>query len=1043
MANFTSDQNQNYFTDTVTFTAGTPTFNLVDIVNDGSRPNYEQVVSHVDASYQKTSTEVSIRHTWVGNMGAYVYDFEYFVDPEAVKNLNVISLQIEIFAEQPNASLASNTTTKTAFEQAQSHNPDATQENLSSDNVALMTFETPLYQGNNFAGSQTSIVYEGNFVEGRDGDGKFKLSQHTRESTVKTKRKRVLFAKPYVTDDNQDLATMYYGSPDYVEPTTHPFGTPDPDQPLDPIEIADSILGEDFGLDDEEEISGSEIDTLTDDSPGTLDPFRRVDPGDLIALNNIVQRISLREARESIKMSRRTMASARNKKLTKALVAQVSPPSQGHGGILGYAGELETNVHTVHMEVEIPKFLLESRLPQSLDADTFFVKVTPIIGASAQKGTSPAPVVFSVSHRSQVAELLKPVFPPEIKIVTTATDEFIVAVRGVDPTTKYVTFSYRVQRPPGSNAPAGDNVKISLFSDHGFLNQQLNFASDPLSFHNFALKTSGFSIPAIAPNTMVIRATANAGAGLSIYEGKYAEISVECPPGAHTPMQIPHVAISAVNYREHIVITVSNIPDSVSAIRLLREEIDESGGLAERSKVVPYKDGRKTVPVESSLVYSDYETDSHRRYRYYCIMTVRRPGSIITYEQVSASDDIVQRVKPPVQPPFEPEITAADTTVLGDSSVGVSIALTISSKPDSVNLLVSLLEKAGVNQAFVESIEKQVESPSGFQDLVAFLGTRIDLHTGEHEYLGIITPGLFVDNKSTQAIANRQPLYAGREYQYVFQLTTRPATSFLTKVEQFLKGKKVPGNPNMKVQAKKFLSVYSSVFGAIPSESDLDNQSVASQFELGYTGITLARKFIMPELPLKVADVSVEYKDKNKNRALIKWKIKGNFKQRSNVDGFRIYVTYRDQTSICGKLDAHPKFSEYSFDEEKYAEQVGDKLYFIVPIMLPGGKQGNPSKKAKLTKSHSIPDALLLPKLKFDFLGLTKIKEGAFKKVGQTPLILNKNALGPTTAISPKKSGLQQSFEIETPTNAKPATNPTPNPGTGNKQKKDKFGPTF
>ena len=408
MANFTSDQNQNYFTDLVTFTAGTPTFNLVDIVNDGSRPNYEQVISHVDASYQKTSTEVSIRHTWIGNMGAYVYDFEYFVDPEAIKNFDVISLQVEIFAEQPNASLATNksqtpqaynnSANNGAFGMAQSQYSDATQENLSSDNVALMTFETPLYQGNNFVGSQTSIVHEGNFVEGRDGDGKFKLSQHTRESTIKTKRKRVLFAHPYVTDDNLDLATVYYGSPNYTDPATHPFGAPQTDTPSDPAELMGPVLGEDIGgLGGAIETAASEIHTPSNDSPGTLDPFRRVDPGDLIALNNIVQRISLREARENIKRSRQTMASAQDKRLAKALVAQVSPPSQalGHGGVLGYAGELETNVHTVHMEVEIPKFLLESRLPQSQDADTFFVRVTPIVGCfRAKRNESNTSCVF-------------------------------------------------------------------------------------------------------------------------------------------------------------------------------------------------------------------------------------------------------------------------------------------------------------------------------------------------------------------------------------------------------------------------------------------------------------------------------------------------------------------------------------------------------------------------------------------------------------------------------------------------------------------------
>ena len=1054
MANFTTSQNVDFVNDLITFTAGAPTFKLVDIVNDGSRANYEQVTSVFDENWQQTSKEISVRHQWMGNIGAYVYDFEYFVDPEGIQNFDVLSLQVEVFAEQPNASLATNQsqTTQTwnnsaqnsAWSTAQSQDSGNTEENLASQNEPLMTFEMPLYQGNNFVGTSKSQTYEGNFVEGRDGEGKFRLSQHTRTVSFKTKRKKVTFAHPYVTDNNQQLAAIYYGNPNYIPSANHPFGTEKDNQQDDYDEVSKGLLGELPALSPVEEASSLGIKSASPSMPGVSDPFKRVDPGDLIALNNIVERISLREARDSILKSRQTMPDARDKRLVKALVAQVVPQntSPTHGGVLGFAGELETTVHSVHMEVEIPKFLLESRLPQSQDPDVFYVRVTPIVGGRAMKGSTPTPVVFAVSHRSQLSEMLKPLFPPELKLIRLTTDEVIIAARGIDPTTKYITFSARVQRPHGLNAAGGDDAKITVFSDYGMVNQQVAFSADPLSFHNFTLKTSEFTVPAVAPNSLVIRATATAGSGFDLYQGEYAELAVECAESARTPNYIPHVAITAVNFRKYIAITVTNIPDNVIAIRLMRDELDESGSLSDRSKVVPYKDGRKTLSVADSLVYGDYETDNRRRYRYYCVMTIRTPGSSIAYEQVSASDYIVERVKPPVEPPFTPTIAGSNATVVSDNSVGVTVSLAIAPKPDSVNLLITLLEKAGVNQPFVEAVQKQVETPTGFQDLVAFLGTRIDLHTGEHEYLGIIPPGLFVDNRSTQVAANRKQLYAGREYQYVFQLTTRPPQSFLEKVEQFLPGKKVPGDPNLKVTAKKFVNVYSTTFGSLPSTDDLNNQSVSSQFELGYTGITLSQKFSMPELPLKITEVSIDYEDKNKERALLKWRVRGSFNQRKLIDAFRVYVTYRDQTTICGKIDAHPKFTEYSFKETEYAEYVGDKIYFVVPIMLPRGIQGAPSKKVKLSREHTIPEALLLPKLKFDFLGLVDIKEGAMKKVGQTPLILNKNVAGPDVGRSPRKSGFQQSFDLGKPGKAKSATNPKPAPAVG-KIKKPKPGPTF
>ena len=711
--------------------------------------------------------------------------------------------------------------------------------------------------------------------------------------------------------------------------------------------------------------------------------------------------------------------------VAEALINTVAGNNDNNVTAMGHIGELVSKYHTLQHDVEIPKYLFDANLPVTGDPDTFYVRVTPRIGA-VRDAPRVTPVVFSVDHANQLAVMLRPMFPPELKLVKNTPSHVIVAARTIDPVAiaAQVCFMIQSSSPESSTTPpkwyfaSGDQPFGSLL------------LPQPSSWYNFDIRPEASEVPHVAPNIMQIRANtvgSNRGGDYSAV-GDFEQITITSPDVPSSRLPIPHVSISAVNLPDAIHITVSNIPHNVIAIKLMREEIDESGDLSKRSKVV-YKDGMPSVDTLNSneITYRDSgtvfasdmsdaaaEAVANRRYRYFCVMTVRLSQSPVVYQQLSATDSIVARIRVVKSPPVTPDMSAPVTSVTAQG-ISVSINLTATPKPEGVNLLLETLRNEDVSQPFVNAIRKQVDDPGGFQDLVIFIGTRIDMFTGEHEYLGLITPGLFVDNRATQTRSNRPPLQSGREYHYVFKLATRPPQAFLKNIEQNLPSKFEPGVATYAVQAQKFLSAWGARFGALPSTDDLNNLTVEDQFLLGETGITLARAVSTPVLPAQITNVTATYVGTGFERAEIKWGLSGHQNQRNLVDHFLVFVSYQGRPGVIGRVDCAPNSSNFVHIDTEFAPEIGVKEYYVVAVLLPRYENSAPSKKVKLTREHTIPPAFLAPRMDFRILGMLDYKQGNDRSVKKTPLIFNKNALGPLPGIAPRQVGLKNNIKLVPP----------------------------
>ena len=567
--------------------------------------------------------------------------------------------------------------------------------------------------------------------------------------------------------------------------------------------------------------------------------------------------------------------------------------------VLGYKAEIECSLFKVKREIEIPKSSLGMR-------NQFYVRITPILKKSEsllKKSRQSSSTFFSVNHKSKVNDLLMPVYPPEISLVMDKKGVVILNINQVDPAATSVTVFKRVYSP----RTEGGSIPMVI--------EEIRMESDsPRRI------VSDLNAENIFPNKLTYRAVAKSPGGQS---GPCSSLVITGHANVNMPFAKADpndLSIIAVNEEDRIKIEVERIPSDVIGIRLLKEEIDESGSLSSRVRVIS-STARKTLTDTheemNKVVYYDFDADLNRRYRYFCAL---RPK--LGNEFLSEEDEHIIRKKPMKPLPVEVTLSNLQMSKEDDGNFSVSIDAISIPRQEGLDFLLDLLQKSGVSQIFIDSVKTQ---RSEMANLAAFMVERVDRNTGRRVSFGFHGPGTFSDNADVRSKMNLPNLVPAHRYTYFFKLCLRPPQSFIKGVmTQFSSGKK-PGVDDEKALAQKFLSAYAGSFGAMPSDKELNlGISTAENFRLGETGLTLQLDVITPKP--KVFPTNLRLK-KYKKHAILTWAAsQGDVK---DIDHCLVFVETNGIVTLLGTAPSSGLNATFTFKDTKYAPQVGGKKYFV------------------------------------------------------------------------------------------------------------------
>ena len=306
---------------------------------------------------------------------------------------------------------------------------------------------------------------------------------------------------------------------------------------------------------------------------------------------------------------------------------------------------------------------------------------------------------------------------------------------------------------------------------------------------------------------------------------------------------VPPMAIVAYNMQDHVAIVATHIPEDVVRMRLLREDLANTGDLASRVAVIAATSDN-TFQVATSpggrYVFYDRSALPGRGYRYFAVLQKQRGK-----EFIGESEELFVRIYPSAAIPFD--VSLEDLSLApyrganGNSSPTKQVSFNIVSTPldTKIDEVLGLMQQAGVSQIFILEVET---NRARFRDLIMLNVERVNMQTGNRESFGLHPPGIFRDNRDTRSVNNVVDLEDNSRYTYFVKICVRPAQALLSSVFVGYSDAAQPGIESKKFLAQKFLSIYTNVFagspgGALPSDTELlEGIPPLDSFEAGYTG---------------------------------------------------------------------------------------------------------------------------------------------------------------------------------------------------------------
>ena len=634
--------------------------------------------------------------------------------------------------------------------------------------------------------------------------------------------------------------------------------------------------------------------------PLTIMP--KLDPSERISLNNIRIRRSLEDAREEIKDQ--VDDDSDNAQELASIVTNNQDTITTNRSFLGYVVRIQNQFQRIRRQIEIPKYRLGVQ-------KNFYVRITPVLQKAkgwARINRAAHGFTFVVSHKKKLNDILRPEFPPEVSLIKNKSDAVVLRLKQVDPGATKIIVVRRVITKRKQKMGGVKIVKVLKVEGESPTSVVVDFNEDN-----------------VFPNRTIYRAIAADPLGNL---GTSSSLVVEGLPKIVSPSLVDdpnELSIIAKNEKDGIKIEVERIPDDVVSLRLLREDIDESGDFSSRTSAVANSNNKTLIDVSSEIkkiTFKDADTNLRHRYRYFAAMRASIGGEFLSEE-----DELITRVTP--LRPLPVEISLENAQLTEDESGNFSASVDVISLPkgDGIDFVLTMMEKTGISQVFIQEMKKQ---RALFADLAVFIVERVDRVTGRRVSFGQHPPGQFSDSPEERRKLNLPSLQPEGRYTYFFKLCLRPPQALMKNVFSKFSTSQTPGVDNNQALAQKFMSGFAEAYGAMPSTKELiQGVSVADNFRAGETGVILEVDIRTPKprpLPKKLR---AKYLTKGRYKHVVgmTWTLEGGDINR--VDHCLVFVEYSGRKICIGTVPSNGTFRRFRFLDKVYGPQVGIKKYTV------------------------------------------------------------------------------------------------------------------
>ncbi len=253
------------------------------------------------------------------------------------------------------------------------------------------------------------------------------------------------------------------------------------------------------------------------------------------------------------------------------------------------------------------------------------------------------------------------------------------------------------------------------------------------------------------------------------------------------------VSIMAYEDNNSIRVRVFNIPTEVSAVTLIRRNITLRRSPFE---IVVGTNGRSLVSnsdsTNTSALFQDFPTRSRVTYEYKVRLTWK--NGVKSDTQLSAVVNFIGDKK----------TNSAESIIISQQNVkntSVSFDIQAPRSGQTIDLVIQSLKSAGIDNLYLSELEQNRDRLS---DLIAFEVLRFDKVTGQQETFGVVSPGLFIDDESTQAATGVGSLVRGHDYVYQVRLLVRSVATIFKQSQVQRTGQQA--GKDYVTSARKFLS---------------------------------------------------------------------------------------------------------------------------------------------------------------------------------------------------------------------------------------------
>lgn len=570
--------------------------------------------------------------------------------------------------------------------------------------------------------------------------------------------------------------------------------------------------------------------------------------------------------------------------------------SENAQAIIAHEVVVRSHFKTFKAIVEVPK----------KNINFIYVKLQPIFLKKTANSKS-IPTFYMIDHGQKLDQIMIPAFAPKLQKIRDERGLISFDVKQVDPSSTSIIIMRKIF---GKDFDDDGNFEI--------------ISEKQVEYHDPSFIFVDNNVTNYHPNIVVYRVASKYGNLLGPFESLTFQ--------GHSTAFIPNVnfepdnlSIIALNESNGIKIEIGKIPERAITLRLYREDMMQAGSKFDRNTIIRNEKNETSTMLsgDRELTFYDRNASYGRKYRYYCVLTMRGGTQITTTE-----DEIIVRDFSTSDIPIYANISDAEIQESSENISAVKMKLSVVFKDDAYQFIRNLLKEQGVENSYLEEFDKNRDE---IKNAVLFRAERIDRATGRRLSLGTVVPGEFVDDSVRANNLSISTVEPGKSYIYKFRMCLIPPSAFLSNVFESASSGKKPGFKDYQFQANKYNNPVLKNKGILPSTVQLnrgfDPNLLAIQADTGYS--------VQQEINIpikKSVPANVRVKSISNGTTLITWQLTSGNKvvEEFNV---RAYLNGRYEllpTVACGQTG-----NFYCIDD-KFNKELGTIIYSISAVYSDG-----------------------------------------------------------------------------------------------------------